>query len=558
MLKQYRTFFTILLLILLSTIVVMMMYTVTINHSLTKLRDDIQVNNLNRMRFLVNSLDQNIEQLNMVATALETDSKIELLPSINMLDNFDQITLIKELSDKMRLQSFSEGWSNQISIYSFILGQWIGNNATTLAPPTDTNGNQWTLDFPSEQFATYRIHPSYVISVTFPRNNLREMLDQARIGNNDPFFYRSGAPVILNRYSNADTIEPLTTTLAPLLSGRAEGSEVMTIHEIDYMVNFIQSKKLGWYLIDYLPMNEVLQPIKETRNFFYIACMMLFIGGAATALFLYRKVQIPIIELLRGVRLLKHGDFSHRIKTVSRNEFDFLYTNFNDMAAQIEDLIEKVYKEKIVAQEAMVKQLQAQIHPHFLYNCLFFINNMTRLGNDEAVTAMTQNLAEYFRYTTRLEKPTTTIEKELGIVQNYLNIQCLRMKRLHFEIHVPETMKQLIIPKLLIQPLVENSIIHGIEKKQSARLVQIVGIDDNHQYRLIVEDDGAGMSNESIQKLLKRIHQPLDDTMGCALRNIEQRMQIYFAEPSGMTLESSDRGGLRVILYWPKKTPQED
>ncbi|MNN46481.1 Sensor histidine kinase YpdA [compost metagenome] len=183
---------------------------------------------------------------------------------------------------------------------------------------------------------------------------------------------------------------------------------------------------------------------------------------------------------------------------------------------------------------------------------------MTRLGNDEAVTAMTQNLAEYFRYTTRLDSPTTTMERELRIAENYLNIQCLRMERLHYEINVDDTMKQLTVPKLLIQPLVENSILHGIEKKQSARLVRISGIEGNDQYQLIVEDDGIGMTGESIKKLMKRINQPLDDTMGCALWNIGQRMQIYFEEPSGMKIEPSDMGGVRVILYWPKKTSQED
>jgi len=559
MFKQYRTFFNILLLILLSTIIVMVMYTVTYNHSIAKLREDIQVNNLNRIRFLVKSLDQNVEKLTMIATALETDSKVELLPSVHMLEKYDQITLIRELTDKMKLQSFSEGWSNQISIYSSILNQWIGvYSSSTGAPSTDTPGNQWTFDTASRQFKTYRTHPSYVISVAFPLNNMKEMLDRARIGSNDPFFYRSGAPIILNHNSNEDKINQLLEKLAPNLPGRVEGTEVVNIDGIDYMVNFIKSEGLDWYMVDYLPLNEALQPIEKTRNFFYIACIMLFMGGVVTALFLYKKVQIPIIELLRGVRLLKHGDFSHRIEKVSRNEFDLLYKNFNEMAAQIEDLIEKVYKEKIVAREAMVKQLQAQINPHFLYNCLFFINNMTRLGNDEAITAMTQNLAEYFRYTTRLDSPTTTMEKELGIVENYMNIQCLRMERLHYEINIADTMKQLVIPKLLIQPLVENSVIHGIEKKQSARLVRISGIEGNDQYRLIVEDDGRGMTDESIKKLIKRINQPLDDTMGCALWNIGQRMQIYFEKPSGMKIEPSDKGGVRVILYWPKKSHQED
>lgn len=326
----------------------------------------------------------------------------------------------------------------------------------------------------------------------------------------------------------------------------------MSINDISYMVNYFRSETLGWYMIDYVPLNEALEPIIKTQNTFYIACMILLLTSILTLLFLYRKVQLPIVTLLKGVRLLKHGDFTYRIRRSSRNEFDILYESFNDMASQIEELIEKVYKEKIVTREAMVKQLQAQINPHFLYNCLFFINNMTRLGNDEAVTAMTQNLAEYFRYTTRLNEPITTLEKELAVVENYMNIQSLRMERLQYTISIPESMRELQIPKLLIQPLVENSVVHGIEGKRSASLVRVTGCETEAQYRISVEDDGKGLSSEEIVALSSRIKLPLDDSMGCALWNIQQRMIIHFDSPSGIEFTSNAHGGLTVTLFWPK------
>ena len=220
------------------------------------------------------------------------------------------------------------------------------------------------------------------------------------------------------------------------------------------------------------------------------------------------------------------------------------------MAQQTEELIEKVYKERIASREAQIKQLQAQINPHFLYNCLFFINNMNRMGNDEAVTAMTQNLAEYFRYTPRLNEPVTTLEKEIGVVRNYQNIQCLRMNRLQYDIDIPEAMMRLTVPKLSLQPLVENSIIHGIEKKQSAGKIRISGAMEGNRCRLVVEDDGKGMEPEEIAALLDRIAQPPDDSMGCALWNIRQRMLIHFSPGSGLRIEPIRLGGLRVELVW--------
>lgn len=557
MFRQYRTFYSVLLLILLTTVVVMLLYTLTVNTSLDTVRRDIQVNNLNRIRFVANSLDHNVQQLDMLGLALEADSKVGLLPSIELLDSYDQVKLLLDLTDKMNLQSFSEGWSNQVAIYSPPLGKWIGSSPTPRLVPNQIAEDKWTLSEDGSTFLSYRIHAGYIIQVSFPRNNLEQMLDQATIDHNDPFFFKPGNPIIMNSRSDADKVNELIGKLSPRLV-EAEGSETVRLGGKPYLVNFMRSDRLGWYLIDCVPANEALKPIVKTKSFFYAACVALFLAGVAIALFLYRKVQIPIVTLLRGVRLLKHGDFSYRIKRVSRNEFDYLYESFNDMAAQIEDLIEKVYKEKIVSREALVKQLQAQINPHFLYNCLFFINNMTRLGNEEAVAAMTKNLAEYFRYSTRLDEPVTTLDKELGVVRNYLEIQSLRMDRLHYEIEVPESMKGIVVPKLLLQPLVENSVVHGIENKRSSGWIRVSGEDTESQYKLIVEDDGKGMSEAEIESLLARVKLPLDDSMGCALWNIGQRMNIYFEGPSGMSISPRAEGGLTVSLHWPKRQIRED
>jgi two-component system sensor histidine kinase YesM len=200
----------------------------------------------------------------------------------------------------------------------------------------------------------------------------------------------------------------------------------------------------------------------------------------------------------------------------------------------------------------LIKQLQSQINPHFLYNCLFFINNMVRLGHDDAIVAMSHNLAEYFRYTTRTEKPLAAIRAEAKVVANYLTIQSLRMDRLQYRIDIPEQLMELEIPRLLIQPIVENSIVHGIENKRNSGTIQITGKEDHRFYYLLVEDDGMGMTTDSIAELMQKINLPLDDAMGCALWNIQQRLHIHFGEESGMRFYPSSIGGLTTEIYWLK------
>lgn len=561
MLKQYRTFLKAVLITILSIIIVLIMYSYTNDISQGIVQDNIRDNNLNRLRILVNSLDHSIEQLNMLSVAITADSKVKLHSSIDLMNNYEQDQLMLDISEKIKLQTFTQGWDVEISFHSTLLSKWAGKNPNQQLPDRKEDYGVWILEqSPSKkQFSLYRNYDSYTIRVAFPIMNIVNLLNSAKLDNNDPFFYHPDtSEIIANSSSDLTRIHKLLSKFNTNLGEKDEGTEIIAIESSDYLLSYLRSEELGWYLIDYVPLDEALQPIIKTRTFFIIACTLLLLSGLVTILFFYRKVQVPILDLLKGVRTLRDGDYSHRIQKKSNNEFDILYHNFNEMAQQIEELIENVYKEKIISREAMIKQLQAQINPHFLYNCLFFIDNMNRLGNDEAVHAMTQNLAEYFRYMTRLEDPMTTLEREIGVVRNYLNIQSMRMNRLRYEIDIPDSMMTLNVPKLLIQPLVENSIIHGIENKLNAGYVRIVGRTDGKQVQIIVEDDGKGMTQEEIQVLLERIEQPLDENFGCALWNIWQRLQIGFGPNSSLTIEPSALGGLKVELKWDRPNETEE
>jgi len=557
MINQYRSFISILLIILFSTLVVMFMYTLTIHTSQQTVKEEIQANNLNRLKFMINDLDHNIEQLMMLATALENDSKVALLPAIESLDSYEQVMLTLDLKEKMNLQSLSEGWSNQVMIYSHILNKWIGASTFNNSPPILKPDHTWTYDANAQQFITTRNRDTYTIQVSFPLNNLLEMVDEVEYSNTTSFFVNPDQQLFFTNNIDIERSSEITNMLSTHFQ-QGEGSIILKLQDNSYMANYVQSNHLGWYLVDYLPLDETLKSIKKTQTIFYLSCVMLFFTGVIIAAYFYRKVQIPIITLLRAVRSLKNGSFSHRIHRTSRNEFDLLYSNFNEMAAKIEDLIEKVYKEQIISREALVKQLQSQINPHFLYNCLFFIDNMTRLGNEEAVSAMTQHLAEYFRYTSRVDKPLTTIHNELAVVENYLQIQSLRMNRMTYEIHLDESLRDVQIPKLLIQPLVENAVVHGIENKEESGLIRVTVIEDNNHISISVEDDGSGLTLDELLNLQRRISLPPDETVGCALWNIRQRLLIHYGEYAELRLSPSKLGGVRAQLYWPKDEQRKD
>jgi two-component system sensor histidine kinase YesM len=491
----------------------------------------------------------------MLALILNKDSKVALLQSINIMDDFDQVMLQRDLSDKIYYQSLAEGWTNHVAIYSSLIDNWIGRPALGLSKePKTMHESTWFLNKDSNVFIKYIDEKNYFVQVSFPLSNITEMLDHARKKGSDPVMFneRNGS-VIYNRGSDRKKVNAIIHNLNKKNISYS-GSETIEIGDTKYMVNYVKGEKLGWVVMDYIPLDRAFQPIIKTKLIYYIACFVVFILSVVFCLYLFRKVQTPLLELLKGVQFLKQGNFSARVKRESKNEFDYLFANFNEMAEQIEELIERVYKEQIISREALLKEMQAQINPHFLYNCLFFINNMIRLGNDEAATAMTQNLAEYYRYTTRLENPKTTLQDEINFVNKYLTIQCLRNDRLNYDIRIPDDIRNLSVPKLLVQPLVENSIIHGIGMKMGAKNIRISSNETNDSYVISVEDDGKGLTDEEMDDLRKKIAIPLDNSMGCALWNINQRLKIYYGEQSGLSFSKSRLGGLMITLTIKKSS----
>nr|WP_243864694.1 histidine kinase [Paenibacillus castaneae] len=296
-----------------------------------------------------------------------------------------------------------------------------------------------------------------------------------------------------------------------------------------------------------------MAPITKSLQIFYATLIVLVILAFLASFIFYKNVQLPIRSLVSRLRAVAKGNYSVRLDRTSNYEFQFLNDQFNHMAQQIEELIETDYKSQIRLQEAGLRLLQSQIDPHFLYNCLFFIKNNARLGNEEGVVAMSLNLGMYYRYSTKLSNSETSIREELEMIENYLNIHNLRLNRIRYEIEFPDDMMNLQIPRLLLQPIVENAIIHGIEPKMREGLIKLRGISLIDEYQIIIEDNGTGISDQQLDELLKHInfHNP---GTSFGLWNINQRMKIRFGGNSQLYCSSSALGGLKISLVWKKQT----
>ncbi|NMO94712.1 sensor histidine kinase [Paenibacillus lemnae] len=370
-------------------------------------------------------------------------------------------------------------------------------------------------------------------------------------GTGDPFLYHPQSPPITNLTAQRTIIDDIGLQFPQLSKGAREGNFQYTYNKSDYMVSFASSASLGWTLIDYVPLEQTLAPIKASRDWFWICMILLVVLSASAAYLLYRNVQVPIRKLIIATKRLRMGDYSNRLQGDRNDEFGFLFTQFNTMIEQIEDLIGHVYEEKLRSKEATLKQLQSQINPHFLYNCLFFIKNMTRLGQHEAVMAMSVKLGEFFRYTTRVDEQDKTLGEEIRLIDNYLSIQNMRMKRFRYEIDVPEEMEELIVPRLLLQPIVENAVIYAIEMNPGEGIITVKGTRHGNENQIVIEDNGKTMTQEKLTMMQEAIYTYSgsgNESLG--LRNVHQRLQLKFGANSGLFFEISDSGGLCVLMRW--------
>lgn len=486
--------------------------------------------------------------------------------------NYDWLEIRRGLQERIYYQEgLSDKWISRFAIYSTfnkeaVSGQrpaaydsdYLRRNISTKwkLRPVELDGVQTRAFYYYLTDTVVAQNASVIIEAMFPESNLRDMLDEMKLsGPGTPFLYEHRGDWI----TGSSAADDAPQTIAAELDERALVGDSFNFRvNMDgrtFVVSGVRSPSLNWYLVDYVPLDQVISPIVETNFLFYAALTLLFALGVVFSYLLHRNVLTPLKQLIGGLQRVKRGDYNTNIYWDKDVEFSYVFQQFNEMTRQTRQLIEHVLLEQLRAKDAMLKQLQAQINPHFLYNCLGFIINMTEMKNERAVVRMAHSLSEYYRFITRTDLGSVALRDELQVVGSYLDIQKMRFSRLSFDISVPEPMLPLIIPRLLLQPIVENAIEHGIAKSLNAGRLKIVGSEDERQYTLRVEDDGTRLTGQALSELREALSAPGQPPIGYGLWNIAQRLLYAYDGNAGIVLERSAWGGLSVTIHIPKGDP---
>ncbi len=315
-----------------------------------------------------------------------------------------------------------------------------------------------------------------------------------------------------------------------------------------YLTTARTSELLQATLVVFIPSKEVLGKLDTYRNWFWILSLVSLFVIFLFSFWIYRLIHRPLSRLVRSFRSVEKRRLELIEDTGNKDEFGYLYRQFNAMVSELKVLIHTVYEQKIRAQSSELKQLQSQINPHFLYNSFFILYRLAKLGDLESVVRFSQYLGEYFQYITRNAAHQVNLEAEVNHAKAYVEIQTVRFSdRIQAELEaLPPRFASAAVPRLFLQPLVENAYKYGVEKKPNGGRIRISFKEEDDLLRIVVEDNGPGMTDEEMEALRIRLNASSDGVETTGLVNVHRRLCIMYGESCGIRVSRSELGGLRV------------
>ncbi len=321
-----------------------------------------------------------------------------------------------------------------------------------------------------------------------------------------------------------------------------------------YQIRSELSPYTGWRTVGVFSMDEVMSSV-NTIVYILFTCVIISLVLVVIVSFKFsRTLTNPIFKLKRLMKQAESGDLTVRFNFQHNDEIGELGQSFNHMIARIDQLIQMVYVEQENKRTAEMKSLQEQIKPHFLYNTLDTISWMARDYDAEDIVRLVDALTNMFRIGLSHGKDIITVKEEITHVSNYLYIQKIRYKdKLNYVIHVDESLYAIEVPKLILQPLVENAIYHGVKAKRGGGTITITGVPEGENLVFTVQDNGAGMPQEKVEELNRRMSERsvLDEKKSFGLFYIRERIQLCYGKGYGVHVESTLGEGTRVTITLP-------
>lgn len=303
----------------------------------------------------------------------------------------------------------------------------------------------------------------------------------------------------------------------------------------------------GWVSAVVIPVDSILIELASMRYFILFLGIILIILASICASFISKSITKPIDKLLVAIKKMGEGKFSTKVQVNRNDEIGNLIKKFNEMDDKISTLIEENYISSIREKEAIIMSLNIQLNPHFLYNTLNIINWIAIENNEKEISKMIISLSSMLRYTAHNNEEISDFKKDLEWLKKYIYIMQNRFEdKFSVFYEIDEDVEFYKVPKLFLQPFVENSIIHGFSMIDSGGSLKITGRLEGEMVYFSVEDNGRGMDNKRIKEVMET------NTDNIGIRNVNNRIKLIYGDKYGVTIQSEINRGTRITINLPK------
>lgn len=507
----------------------------------------------------VSSMDRTLDGYNSLSDYIAFDRTLAEVFSMEYGTPYEQYEQLTQKVDPiLRTASYFHGGMQQITIYT---DNGMVKHDTTVAPVSEIEETDWyqkTLEHPGlNWFANYQEKTLFsarklafsgaregvnILYMDVDYQKLFTPYAETLISECGLYITDQDGKLVFEESRFSGKNQNYDLTYSEFLEQRDRGST-------DYIILCEQSNTTGWTVWLYQPVGlagEAMRPIGVMAGVTILICIF----AAVLAYFITSGMVSSRIErLTHFMQEVQEGSMDMQMESDDRDEIGMLYRGFGSMMKRIRTLINEVYLSKITQKEAELKALQAQINPHFLYNTLSLINWKALAAGEEDISRMTLALSTFYRTALNRGRNVLQVETELSNTRAYLEIQSmLHDGDFDYEIEAQTEILQCESLNLILQPLVENAIHHGIEEKTDGRgKITVRGWKEDNCVWFMVEDNGVGMEQEVADKILTM------ESKGYGVRNVDERIRLCYGEKYAMKVESVVGKGTKMIIHFPAR-----
>lgn len=563
---------------------------VFLNRSKNAIIDQISTSLISSTNFAIDNIDYSLKAIDEISKSILTDDRVINTASITRkFSNEEKVEKYNELRELLNYTVLRIQNKYRLSgLYSYYI--YIPNQNTVIDSETTYYENVITtkLDFIDEAlnsnisdkwFITNKIgfdstniylksdglltlrktlvdannKTIAIIAINVSEYFLNDYFSKSKTGlASDPIVLDTEARIV--SYSDKSVIGDITETNNSInemivLFKNNQGQFTYQDNLIVYSI----SNYTKWRYINIIPLKVAMDSINSLQGFLIIVVSLTFIIVLGITYILSNISYKPLNKLVYALHQVEKRNLNIQIHDKRNDEYKQVFSVFNKMVNELNLLISDLTTEKLLNKEAEIKLLQAQINPHFLYNTLESINSLAKMKKIDEISTIVTALSKFFRISLSSGKAIVPLSEAVELAIVYLTVQNIRfMGKIEYQVQIANCVKTCQVPKFIIQPIVENSIIHGFENSEKIGTILIYCSERNSVLTIRIEDNGCGIISEKLILLQNSlIHSSFDESEHFALKNINKQIKLKYGEEYGIKIESEFGKGTTVEINLP-------